>query len=209
MATLYEPFGLSRAGYAAAAKPRESTYDFPIANAYAVSIGSGEPVSLSNGNIVVGTAPTAQPPNAQAELLLGVFQAVKYQPSQQYSPPATFPYWLANTQTLNAAGGIASVCIDPMQIYNVQANGALTAASVGLIYNLAGFGNMNAQGNSQVYLNSAGVVSGNTYGSVKVLGLAPVTPQIQALGGNSWSDQYPILQVVLNNCHLKYGQYGE
>lgn len=208
MATILSPFGLSCVGYAGASKPRpSSTYMFPIASGYAGTIGNGDPVALSGGFIVSAVDATAYPPASSAEIILGVFQSVTYQPVQAGAAPKTAPYWLGGTVTANASYAMAAICIDPMQIYDVQANGPLAVTSIGTNFDLAGFANTSTStGNSGVYLNNA-VVANNNYSQVKVLGLAPVTPAIQLLGGNAWGDPYTIVQVVLNSTKLKYGQY--
>ncbi len=112
---------------------------------------------------------------------------------------------------------MAAISMDPMQIYNIQANGPVAKTLIGSTFVLGGFANTNTStGQSGVYMSSTPVTETNTafepgeagfgWGQVKLIGLAPVTPQIQFMGGNAWSDAYTIVQVVLNNTHLKFCQ---
>lgn len=207
MTTTFKPFGLSQVGYLLAAKPRNGTYDFPIQSGTGGSFGSGEPVALNEGYAITASAGNGYPPVTPNSVLLGVFQSVKYRPSQSNTPPATFPTWIAGTTTFNADPGSMSVIVDPYVIYNVQCNAQLTLTAVGNVAQLGGFNNLDSNGNSQVYLNSSTIATGNTQ-SVRIIGLAPVTPAMQVQGNNSWDDTYPIVQVVMNNTLFRYGTYG-
>jgi len=227
MALTNTPFGLSITAYCGG-KPRAFTYDFPLAaaNTPAVgatpltSLGTGDPVSLINGHVATPTVLTVGADlTATTQIILGVWQEVKYQPLLGTQPPSSFPYWVQGTSTMtNAAGNgtdaYVSLNIQPGQIYNVMANNALTSASVGKCYNLAGFGGATAANGfkSTVYLDTTTQVSFTTgsfvshpalmASQVKVLGLAPVTP---AFPVNNWTDPYPIVQVILNNSWFKPG----
>ena len=207
MSSTFKPFGLSIAAYIGG-KPRESSFVFPIASGTAANIGSGDPVALVNGSVTSCVAATAFPPAAVNEIVIGVFQSVAYNPSQQGSQPATFPYWISGTTTANSQPGSVSVNVDPMQVYNIQSNGTLSATAIGSTYTLGGFANTGtiAPGQSAVYLNASNQQSTTqNFGQVKLLGLAPSTP---AYPSNSWSDPYPIVQVVLNSTFVKLGTYS-
>lgn len=209
MPQTFLPFGLSTACYLGG-KPRSSSYPFVIQSGTANSFGSGEPVALAGGSLTTLVTASAYPPAYPSEIILGVFLSVEYQGLQPGSAPATYPFWLASTTTFNASNALASINVDPMQVYNVQVNAStsvITSAMVGETFMLGGMGNINTStGQSRVYMSNIPMPNdtGN-YAHVKLLGLAPTTP---AYPSNSWGDPYPIVQVVLNSTHFKYGQYS-
>lgn len=209
MTNTFKPFGLSSAGYLLGAKPRGASYDIPINSGNASDFGSGEPVAFSQFPVNL-TSATAYPPASQTQVIWGLFQSVNYRPSQSGNPPATFPTWIGGTTTFNAQPGALNVYMDPFEIYNVQCNATLGGTTgfqlLGQNMNLGGMSNLDANGNSQVYVD-VGTISSNNYLHVKFIGLAPVTPGTQTQGGNSLGDPYPIIQVVINNSIFKLGTY--
>lgn len=208
MSISYKPNGLSFADYIGG-KPRYSAFDFPIrsgglTNTPAYNIGNGDVVSLTGGYVVNTVTATAYPPGTSAELILGVFNSVRYQPSQQGVQPATFPYWLAGTTTANTQDAAASICTDPAQVYIVQANGPMLESYIGRNFELGGFTATTSLGQSGIFVNAASVTTSN-WGQVKLIGLAPNTP---AMGSNAWGDPYTWVKVTLNSTLLHFGQYG-
>jgi hypothetical protein len=208
MSLTLNPNGLSFADYIGG-KPRYSAFDFPLqsapgANTPGHNIGNGDVVSLTGGYVVNSVAATAIVPGSSAQLILGVFNSVKYQPSQQNVSPGTFPYWVAGTTTANAQDAAVSVCTDPSQVYIVQANGAVPQSYIGRNFNLGGFNSTSSLGQSAIYLDVTTVTTQN-WGQVKLIGLAPVTP---AMESNAWGDSYTWVKVTLNNTVLHAGQYG-
>jgi hypothetical protein len=208
MTTSFKPFGFSDVGYLLGAKPRGASYTFNIASGNAGNFGSGEPVSIVNGNLFsVIPATSYDPSNAQATIL-GIFQSVYYRPSQPDTPPATFDTWLSGTTTYNSELAKANINVDPFVIYNIQANATLDYTYVGGNFNIGGVNNLDANGNSQVYLNTSSSPYTYPYLQVRLIGLAPTTPVMKTQGGNNWGDPYPIVQVVINNSSFRYGTNG-
>lgn len=209
MSSTLKPNGLSFADYIGG-KPRYSAFDFSIqsapgANSPAYNIGNGDVVSLTNGFVVNSSAATAYPPATSPELILGVFNSVRYQPSQQGVQPATFPYWIAGTKTANSQDAEASICTDPAQVYIVQANGPILESYIGKNFNLGGFNSTSSLGQSGIFLNATPLANSANWGQVKLIGLAPVTP---AMGSNAWGDSFTWVKVTLNSTVLHFGQYG-
>ncbi len=209
MSISLKPNGLSFADYIGG-KPRYSAFDFSIKSGGVTgtptyNIGNGDVVSLTGGYVVNTVVATAYPPATSAELILGVFNSVRYQPSQQGVQPATFSYWIAGTTTANAQDADASICTDPAQVYIVQANGSMLESYIGRNFNLGGFTATTSLGQSGIYLNATPLATTANWGQVKLIGLAPKTP---AMGTNAWGDPYTWVKVTLNSTVLHAGQYG-
>lgn len=85
-----------------------------IANAYATSIFTGDPILYAaTGSIIV--APVINPVGTP---VLGVFNQVKFRATD--GTYITAPYWPANTNTFQNEGAIASVITDSNVVYAVQ-----------------------------------------------------------------------------------------
>ena len=209
MSISYKPNGLSFADYIGG-KPRYSAFDFSIKSGGVTgtptnNIGNGDVVSLTGGYVVNSAAgATALQPTNSNQLILGVFNSVRYQPSQQGVQPATFPYWIAGTTTANLADADASICTDPAQVYIVQANAPMLESYIGRNFNLGGFAATTSLGQSGIFVDVSTITT-QPWGQVKLIGLAPRTP---AMGTNAWGDPYTWVKVTLNNTLLHAGQYG-
>ncbi len=211
MSQIFKPNGLNIAAYNGG-KPRQATLKFPLSSGYASPFGTGDVVALSTGAIAFLTAATASIPATFNELVLGVWQSVEYQPSQQNVPAATFAYWVSGTTTANGAAATASINCQPNQIYIVQASATMAQTTIGHNYNLGGEGLASSANGYQsgMYLNTTELNGGaqQDWGHVKVIGLAKVTPAMQALGGNAWGDPFPWVEVAINNGVFHRGTYN-
>jgi hypothetical protein len=209
MSLTQSPNGLSYADYIGG-KPRYTAFDFAIAsggltNSPSYNIGYGDVVSLKGGYVVNTSAATAYPPATSPELILGVFYSVRYQPQQLGVAPASFPYWVAGSKTMNAQDAEVAVNIDPKQVYIVQADGPMLETYIGQNFNLGGFNNTSGTGKSGIFVVHTPLATSANWGQVKLLGLAPKTV---AMGTNEWGDPYTWVKVSLNSTVLQTGQYG-
>ena len=154
MATTATPYGLRAVNHLGGTPYAGSTRMYPIASATAINIYYGSVVSvLGTGfispNATVGTA--AAPFVAGT---VGVFVGVTY--TDPGSNQVVFRQnWPTGTVTADA---VAYVVDDPAVIFQVQANGAVTAAALGsccsILAQTTATGNL-ASGNSTTAVNSA------------------------------------------------------
>lgn len=211
MSQIFQPNGLTASTYNGG-KPRSTVLTLPILTTQANTFCAGDPISNVAGQVgAIGVA-SAYPPGSDQEVIFGIFESVTYNSSQQGVAPSTYPYWIASTPITGNA--YVSVNAQPNQFYIIQATGSLSAASIGNNYNLSNTHGGNAANGytsqcavSTGTLGTTGTNSAN-WGQVKVIGLAPVTPTMQAIGGNAWGDPYTWVIVSINNGTFHLGTYG-
>jgi hypothetical protein len=211
MSQILQPNGLTASTYNGG-KPRSTVLTFPLAGTNGNTFCAGDPLSMAGGQIGAVNAATAYPPATDQEVILGVFESITYQSSAPGVAPSTYPYWIPGTPI--SGNAYISMNSQPNQFYVIQADASLPQASIGSNYNLSNtHGGTAANGyTSQCVLHVAtlGTTGGNSanWGQVKVVGLAPVTPTMQAIGGNAWGDPYTWVIVSINNGTFHLGTYG-
>lgn len=161
---------------------------------YATSLFTGDPVSLSAGYVVIGTAGSA---------IIGVFQGCKYINAQG---TAVFsPYWPASTAILAGSSIQALVIDDPNVVYSVQEDNGSGAAGThltqatgpGFNYNFA----INT-GNTTTGLSAASLNNGATAttDNLKIIGIDPTI--------NNAIGNFANWLVIINNDVLRGGSTG-
>lgn len=151
-------------------KPYDGTLnEYPIDSAYASTMFTGDPVTLSSdGEVIRGVAGSA---------CLGVFMGCKYTDST-----GTFQhrnYWPGNPGIQTGTTPVALVCDDPDMIFSVQetdaagdAGTALALTDVGLNINFLYTAGDTATGQSAVSINNASEATTATL-NLKIVGLDP------------------------------------
>lgn len=175
MSSTDSPFGLRPAFHQRGGTIRPFTA--PIASAYGTSIFSGDAVRL----VTAGTLERA----AATETIAGVFAGCDY--TDAAGNRQTSPYWPASTTATDIVGYFIA---DPDVIYEIQATGSLTSASVGDAADLVvGTGNTKSgQSTSEISTTLAG--AGNS-AQLKIVGLGKSA-------NNEWGDAYTVVQVIIN-----------
>jgi len=163
---------------------------------------------LANSLLPSDTGGTS-PQNAPRPIL-GVFQGVQYQPANgQMTRSLSFAQGTTvapNTTALATVNDLAD-CIFQVQC-NAQLGSTVAAAmaSIGNLYGFVNNGGGNASnGQSKLALDVASkvittfVTSDAQFSSFRLIGLAPIQ-------GNSWTDPYPDVLVMINSHMWKPGQ---
>jgi len=218
MSITQSPYGLSFFDYKGG-KNRMSTTDYYIqSGTNGVSVGQGDPVSVSSTvGYVVGwngqTAPTAPAQANIAGSIVGVAVSFSWvsttgvhMKNQSYLP--------AGTQTLNLLPITVKIADLFSNVYRIQCNGpfGLTAPATAIFHNY-NFTTVtatpanpnNSQSLVQLDTNSSGVAPPNYWLNAKIVGLSPA---ITSGGTNSWYDPYPDVLVMINNHAYKPGTNG-
>lgn len=169
------PFGL-RPAYHPTGIVRGIAYS--IAAAYNTAIYQNSPVIMNtNGTLTIGTA---------AADLWGVFQGVQWTDAQQ--KPQYSNFW-PGAQT-GATEIIAYALTDALQVYEIQADGAVAATAIGDQADLSNPGTGSTVTGISTATISATLAGAGNQGQLRILGLAPYPD-------NSWADTYPVLQVQI------------
>lgn len=156
---------------------------YQIQDAYATSLFTGDPVTLSGGYLVIGVAGSA---------VIGVFQGCQYTTAASV---VTFaPYWPASTSTAQTAGAVAFVCDDQSVLYDIQSNSATPIAQtdIGKNANFVAAAGSTVTGQSGYALDYSTLATGNATRNLKVLALVPRP-------GNTFSTAYNNVYVLINN----------
>lgn len=188
MTTTLAPFGLrpvyQRHGGVAV---RANTLPLGIASTYTTAIGIGDPIApATDGTVILAVATSTQ--------ISGVFQGNDYLDSTN-----TFQkgYW-PGTATTNTCQLVEYTAADDFGIvYEIQSNGALTQASIGDACNYSVGTPDSRSGQSTTVLVATSIVGSGNSAALKIVGLAPYP-------NNSWSDTYPIVQVIINTPSLQF-----
>lgn len=115
-------FGLKPVRYMSGAPYTGALSVYPIANAYATSIYTGDPVVvLSDGTIGIGVAGSS---------IRGVFMGVKY--TDANGNPVFSKYWPASTSTQSGSVTQALVIDDPNILFTIQEDNGAGAAGTAL-----------------------------------------------------------------------------
>lgn len=120
MANQDAPFGFRPVGKVGGGVSNQGQTQYTIANGEASAIFQGDPVKLvANGNIDIASS--------AGDTIVGIFNGCFYT-----DPTNSKPQWRNYYPGSIAASDIvASVIDDPNQLFEVQANGTVTAANVG------------------------------------------------------------------------------
>lgn len=179
MSATNAPFGL-RPAFHPSGLDRAQALAGGIASAYNTDILKGQPVKLdSSGNIVVAAA---------GDSFQGAFAGVEW--TDTTGRRRVSNYWPANT-AYQTGSCVAYFYNDPNIVYEIQAAGSLTQASVG---DMADLSNTTAgsttTGLSQCTLSTTLVGAGNS-AQMLIRDLAPYPD-------NAWGDAYTIVRVTIN-----------
>lgn len=180
MSTNSAPFGL-RPSYHPSGTIRPTEYT--IASGYAVNIYGNQPVRIApatSGGETQGTVVAA----AVGAAFVGTFSGVEWTDSDGRRRVSN--KWTASTAGTDIN---AYVTLDPAIVYDIQANGSLTAAAIGSQYNTTAIGTGNSSvGISQMMLDTA---TSGTNAQLRVIGITPGPD-------NAWGDNYTIVQVQIS-----------
>jgi hypothetical protein len=120
---------------------------------------------------------------AAGERLLGTFMGVEWVDATGRQRVSN--YWPTGTTGTNI---IAYFTTDYTIVYEIQANAALSIASIGGQYDISGVTGNTTTGLSTAQLD---VASGTTNAGLRVIGLSNYV-------NNAWGDTYPIVQVQIS-----------
>lgn len=195
------PLGFEPIGTITGSPWNGATRSFTIANAYATSIFSGDPIAMiTDGTIGIATSASATNP------ILGVFQGCQYVNAQGVIVNAN--YWPAATNIMPGTVVEAFCIIDPNMLYSIQTSSATGAILTNNFANcpfIAGTGNTQT-GQSGYALNVTPTASAGA--DCKILG-SPNTPSTSSfVATNTWGIGYNNVIVMINNHALRPGTVG-
>lgn len=145
MATTATPYGMRPINLVGGRVFAGSTRMIPIASAYSTNIFFGDVVKLNAGNVEKDTGTSTATP-------IGIFMGCSYTDS-------TFgfmnrQYWPASQV---AADALAFVCDDPLALFEIQGNAAVTAAKLGQNAALVQTAGSTLVGNSKNALSASSI----------------------------------------------------
>ena len=186
MANVDKAFGLRPLGNLSATGAQKQ-YGYLIEDNYSTTLYQGDLVTIVNGFIVKFLPAT----HAAA---LGVFNGCNY-----VNPTTGKPTWSnVYTQTNITSGVIsADVIDDPMQLFIIQADGAIAQANIGKNADVIGTGGSTTTGVSSMELNSSTIADAAAL-NLKIVGLYDAP-------GNEFGN-FAVVVVKINE-HL-YGSTG-
>lgn len=167
---IYSPMGITR------------PYSGQIKSGYAADIFQFMPIRYGlsgDSGSVEGYIVQA----AAGERLLGTFMGVEWVDATGRQRVSN--YWPTGTTGTNI---IAYFTTDYTIVYEIQANAALSIASIGGQYDISGVTGNTTTGLSTAQLD---VASGTTNAGLRVIGLSNYV-------NNAWGDTYPIVQVQIS-----------
>ena len=150
MATTASPYGLRPVNLIGGQPYAGSTRLIKINNAYAANIFYGQPVSINSSGVVIAETGTT---TVAATGVVGVFVGCTYtDPNLQYK--LFKQYWPSGTVATDA---YAYVVDDPDVVMQVQADDAVTQASLGANIGFSTFSGDTATGNSETSADAASI----------------------------------------------------
>ena len=179
MSATNAPFGM-RPAFHPSGLDRARAYVDGIVSGYSSDILKGQPVKLvTAGNIE---------PAASGDAFLGGFDGVEW--TDTTGRRRVSNYWPAST-AYQTGSCIAYVWDDPLVVYEMQAAGSLTQASIGEQFDITNAtAGSNVTGLSQCTLGTTAAGAGNSK-QMRVVNLAPFP-------GNAWGDAYTVVQVQIS-----------
>ena len=167
----FHPSGLDRAQALAGGIP--TTYGYDILKGQAVKY--------------VAASGVIAPVTATTDALSGAFAGVEW--TDTTGRRRVSNYWPAST-AYQTGSCVAYFYNDPNIVYEIQADGSIAQATVGLDANLSNFAaGSNVTGLSQATL-SASTLGTGVQGQLQILDIAPYP-------GNDWGDAYTIVRVQI------------
>jgi hypothetical protein len=150
MASTATPYGLRPVNLIGGQPYAGSTRLFKINNAYAANIFYGQPVSVNSSGVVIADTGTS---NVAATGVVGVFVGCTYtDPNLKYK--IFKQYWPTGTVATDA---YAYVVDDPDVVMQVQADDAVTQASLGANIGFSTFAGDTNTGNSETSADAASI----------------------------------------------------
>jgi len=179
MSTINAPFGM-RPAFHPSGLDRAQALAGGIASAYNTDILKGQPVKMDTaGSIVVAAA---------GDAFLGAFAGVEW--TDTTGRRRVSNYWPALT-SYQTGSCIAYFYQDTQIVYEIQADGALTQASVGDEANLSNTtAGSNVTGLSQCTLSTTLAGSG-VNAQMRIVDLAPLVD-------NAWGDTYTVVRATIS-----------
>lgn len=173
MSTLSAPFGL-KPDYHPSGIIRPAVYS--ILSGYATGILQNQPVKIgTNGTIEAA---------AIGDRFIGTFEGVQYTDTagvRRYNNQ-----WTASTAGTDI---LATVTLDPAQVYQIQANATMAVATIGEQFDFTTVtAGSTTTGLSALMLD---VASSAANASLRVIGLTPAAD-------NAWGDAFPIVLVQIS-----------
>ena len=151
----------------------------PIANSYGTSMFVGDAVKLA-------TDGTIQKVTTSTDKVVGVFVGLNMEGQPNFNAKK---YFVAGTSARGTAVLTGLVVTDPNAVFEIQADGSVSAGDLG-----ANFMIVPGTGNAALGISTSKVESStrsDATGQVKCLGLSPRQD-------NAWTDAYPVLMVKFN-----------
>jgi hypothetical protein len=178
MSATSAPFGL-RPAFHPSGLDRAVALADGIASAYNTDVLKGQPVRLNtSGNIIVAGA---------GDAFQGAFAGVEW--TDTTGRRRVSNYWPANT-AYQTGSCVTYYYSDPNIVYEIQAAGTLSQASIGEEFDLSNTtAGSNVTGLSQATLSITPAGAGNN-AQMRVINLAPYTD-------NAWGDNFVIVQAQI------------
>lgn len=185
MSATSAPFGL-RPAFHPSGLDRAQALAGGIVSAYASDILKGQPVKYdTNGTIV---------PAAAGEAFVGAFAGVEW--TDTTGRRRVSNYWPANT-AYQTGSCVAYFYNDPNIVYEIQADGTLTQASIGDEADLSNTTNgSTTTGLSQATLSNS-LIGANGEAQMRIVDLAPYPD-------NNWGDNFVIVRATISQ--FQFGQ---
>jgi hypothetical protein len=185
MSATSAPFGL-RPAFHPSGLDRAQALAGGIASAYNTDILKGQPVKYdTNGNIVVAAA---------GDAFVGAFAGVEW--TDTTGRRRVSNYWPANT-AYQTGSCVAYFYNDPNIVYEIQADGSLTQASIGDEADLSNTtAGSTTTGLSQATLSTS-LVGANNTAQMRIVDIAPYPD-------NNWGDNYVIVRATI--AEFQFGQ---
>ena len=185
MSATSAPFGL-RPAFHPSGLDRAQALAGGIVSAYASDILKGQPVKYdTNGTIV---------PAAAGDAFVGAFAGVEW--TDTTGRRRVSNYWPANT-AYQTGSCVAYFYNDPNIVYEIQADGTLTQASMGDDADLSNTTNgSTTTGLSQATLSNS-LIGANGEAQMRIVDLAPYPD-------NNWGDNFVIVRATISQ--FQFGQ---
>ena len=179
MSATLAPFGL-RPAFHPSGLDRAQALAGGIPTTYGYDILKGQAVKYVAASGVIA-------PVTSTEAFSGAFAGVEW--TDTTGRRRVSNYWPAST-AYQTGSCVAYFYNDPSIVYEIQADGNVTQATVGLDANLSNFAaGSNVTGLSQATM-SASTLGTGVQGQLQILDIAPYP-------GNDWGDGYPIVRVQI------------
>jgi len=178
MSSTNAPFGM-RPSFHPSGLDRAVALPGGIASGYSTGILKGQPVALNtSGNIITATAGSA---------FQGAFAGHEY--TDLTGRRQISNQWIANT-AYQTGSEITYYYSDPNIVYDIQANGSLTQASIGEQSNFVSI----SAGSTTTGLSQCTISTSTTNSSVGDMRIIGLTPAVD----NAWGDAYTVVQVQVS-----------